>query len=92
MIFQKQEEERALVQYGSTEGMARQLGRKSTGAALRKEANWLSYIQVRHTIELGLLICFVCSLHILILKSELFYTLNRLSQSMTPGSKILSPY
>ena len=30
------------------------MGRKGSGAALRKEANWVPFIQVRHTLQLGL--------------------------------------
>ncbi|KAL2098869.1 hypothetical protein ACEWY4_005349 [Coilia grayii] len=51
VIFQKQEEGRALVQYGSTEAVERQLGRKSSEPALRKEANWVSFIQIKPKID-----------------------------------------
>ncbi|XP_042565686.1 uncharacterized protein si:ch73-242m19.1 isoform X2 [Clupea harengus] len=51
VIFQKQEEARALVQYGSTEAVERQLGRKGSGAALRKEANWVPFIQIKPKLD-----------------------------------------
>ncbi|XP_063079958.1 uncharacterized protein si:ch73-242m19.1 [Engraulis encrasicolus] len=51
VIFKQQQEGRALVQYDSTEAVERQLGRRSCEPALRKEANWIPFIQIRPKID-----------------------------------------
>ena len=46
-IFGRQEQMKTFPQYDGTEVKGSQWGRKSASAALRKEANWIPFIQVR---------------------------------------------
>ncbi|XP_047197655.1 putative uncharacterized protein C6orf183 [Hippoglossus stenolepis] len=46
-IFSRQEQMKTFPQYDGTEVKGSQWGRKSASAALRKEANWIPFIQVK---------------------------------------------
>lgn len=45
-IFRQQEQMKTFPQYDGTEVTESQWGRKSASMALRKEANWIPFIQV----------------------------------------------
>ncbi|KAJ8399407.1 hypothetical protein AAFF_G00411190 [Aldrovandia affinis] len=50
-IFRKQEEMKTFPLYGSTESMETRWGRKTASMALRKEANWISFIRLKPRVD-----------------------------------------
>lgn len=46
VIFRKQEVMKTFLQYDGTKALEAQWGRKGPNMALRKEANWIPFIQV----------------------------------------------